>query len=154
MRIRMKVAIVCLALNGALGLAMAARYGLADGFTPYHADAAGVAWASLPPGVQFVILGLMRVAAAGMLGIGLLFLMMIAPVSRYEGWARWTALICGLAFLVPILYLTVSASIATGASYPVVPTALGAVVTIVAFLASRPEGEIVGSKGVAAHASR
>lgn len=140
MKTRMKVAVACYAANGIIGFVMAARYWMAESFMPYHALASGTAWESLAPGVQFIVLGLLKVAASGFFAIGIVSLMAIPPVARGENWARWIALAAGLALLLPLLYLTVSGRIATGASYPVLPTATAVVLTLVAFLASRPLG--------------
>lgn len=119
---------------------MAVRYGMADRFMPYHAIASGTTWESLSPGLQFVFLGLLKIAAAAFLAAGVVSLAVIPPVARGENWARWTALASGLALLVPLLYLTSWGRIATGAAYPVAPSAGAVVLALVAFFASRMPG--------------
>lgn len=113
---------------------MAVRYGMADRFMPYHAIASGTTWESLSPGLQFVF------PAAAFLAAGVVSLAVIPPVARGENWARWTALASGLALLVPLLYLTSWGRIATGAAYPVAPSAGAVVLALVAFFASRMPG--------------
>jgi len=137
MNTRMKLAVACHAANGIVGLSMAARYWMADRFMAYQAVASGVEWGSLPPGVQFVLLGLLKVAAAAFLAYGVVSLMVIRPVTRGENWARRTALASGLALLIPLLYVTSTGRIATGAAYPVVPSASVAALALIAFFASR-----------------
>lgn len=137
MNTRMKFAVACYVVNGIIGVGMAARYWMADRYMPYHALASGTTWESLTPGLQYIVLSFLKVAAAGFLATGVLSLVVIPPVARGENWARWTALAGGLALLVPLLYVTVSGRIATGAPYPVVPTAIALVLAIVAFVAAR-----------------
>ena len=133
----MKFAVACYAVNGILALVLAGRYWMADRYMPYHALASGTSWETLAPGVQFIVLALLKVAAAGMLAAGVLSLVVIAPIARGENWARWTALAGGLAFLLPLLYVTAYGRIASGAPFPVAPTALAVVVAIAGFVASR-----------------
>jgi len=63
----------------------------------------------------------------------------IPAVVRGENWARWAALAGALALLIPLLYVTVSGRIATGAAYPIVPTVIALVLAVVAFVAARTD---------------
>lgn len=137
MSLRMKFAVACYAANGVIGLVMAARYWMADSFMPYHAVASGTSWESLAPGVQFIVLGLLKVAAAAFFASGVVSLVVIPPVTRGDNWARWIALASAMALLVPLLYLTLSGRVATGAAYPVIPTAFAIAVGLAAFFAAR-----------------
>ena len=137
MSTRMKIAVACYAAIGFVGLFMFARYWGADRFMPYHAIAAGTAWEAVSPGLQLVILGLLKVAAAGFLAGGVVALLLIAPIVRGENWARWASLLTSLALLLPLVYVTVSLRIATGAPFPVGAASVPLALAIVGFVASR-----------------
>lgn len=137
MNTRMKIAVVCYLLGGAIGLFMFGRYWAADRFMPYHAIASATAWETLTPGLQLVVLALLKAAAAGFLAGGVVVLMLIAPVVRGENWARWTALVTSAALLIPLLYVTLSLRLATGAPSPVGAAAVALALAVVAFIAAR-----------------
>jgi hypothetical protein len=133
----MKIAVACYVAVGLVGLFMFGRYWSADRFMPYHAIASGTAWEAVPPGLQLVILGTLKVAAAGFLAGGVAALALIAPVTRGERWARWASLAISLALLVSLVYLTLSLRLATGAPFPVGASAVALALAVVAFLAAR-----------------
>ena len=148
MRTRMKIAVACYLLSGAIGLFMFGRYWSADRFMAYQAMASGTAWEAVAPGLQLVVLGLLKAAAAGFLAGGVVALVLIAPIARGENWARWAALAASAALLLPLLYLTVSLRLATGAPYPVPATAVALVLAVVAFVAARvPMRSTAGQTG-------
>ncbi len=137
MTTRMKIAVACYLAGGAVGLFMFGRYWSAERFMPYHEIASGTTWEALAPGVQLVILAVLKAAAAGFLVGGVVALMVIAPVVRGENWARWTALVASMALLLPLLYLTLSMRLATGAPFPVGAASVPLVLAIAAFVAAR-----------------
>jgi hypothetical protein len=70
-------------------LAMASRFLTATEFFPYHAEASGLQWGDLQPGLQTVILALLRVAGAGWLtgSVALIVLLAVPFARRDEGWS-------------------------------------------------------------------
>ncbi|MDT3678425.1 MAG: hypothetical protein ROZ64_06260 [Burkholderiaceae bacterium] len=137
MSTRMKIAVACYIAVGLTGLFMFGRYWSAERFMPYHAIAAGTAWEAVPHGLQLVILGVLKVAAAGFLAGGVVALLLIRPVVQGENWARWTSLLTSLALLLPSVYATLSLRLATGAPFPVGAAAVPLVLAVAGFVAAR-----------------
>ena len=110
-------------LAALLALAFGARYLLAKAFMPYHAAVLGKSWPALEPRLQIIILGMLKVAGAGLLGYGVSLLWLLLPIQRGEAWAAWAALTVSLAVVGPILYVVVSLRrIEPRANTPIVPT--------------------------------
>ena len=65
MTVRMTVAVAAYSAVGVVGMAMALRHVAARQFMSYHATASGCQWESLSPGVQLVLLTLLKAAARG-----------------------------------------------------------------------------------------
>jgi hypothetical protein len=128
------------ALAGLLALAFGLRYLITRQFMPYHADVLGRAWSSLEQRLQFVVLGMLKVAGAGLLGYGLALLWLLVPLSRGELWAVWAAATVSLAVVLPVLYVVVwLRRVSPGAATPVAPTLAVLVLVLVgtvSFLAS------------------
>lgn len=152
MRLSMKVAVACYCLSCAIGLFMAARYWTANEFMPYHAVIVGGPWESLSPGVQRIVLGMLKAASAGFLATTVAVAALIVPVSRGEDWARWTSLAVSCALLIPLVYLTVSLRIDTGAPAPVVPSVAALAVAFVAFIAAGVGGKQRPERAPGTHA--
>lgn len=133
----MKLAVLGYALAGAAGLGMAARYATADQFMTYHAIASGSQWELLTPGVQLILLALLKAAGAGFFATAVAAFMLIPPITRGDAWARWTSLATTCALLVPLLYVTLTLRAATGAPTPIVPAAVGLALVVVAFIAAQ-----------------
>ena len=94
-------------LAALLALAFGVRYVSTRQFMPYHATVLGRQWASLEPRLQFIILGMLKVAGGGLLGYGVALLWLLLPVYRGEAWAVWAVLTVSLVVCVPILYAVV-----------------------------------------------
>jgi len=110
-------------LAALLALAFGARYLLTKAFMPYHAAVLGKSWPALEPRLQIIILGMLKVAGAGLLGYGVSLLWLLLPIQRGEAWAAWAALTVSLAVVGPILYVVVSLRrIEPRANTPIVPT--------------------------------
>jgi hypothetical protein len=110
-------------LAALLALAFGVRYVLARQFMPYHATVLGRPWASLEPRLQFIILGMLKVAGGGLLGYGAALLWLLLPLRRGESWAVWAALTVSLAVCAPILYAVVwLRRIEPSARTPLVPS--------------------------------
>src|SRR6188474_2378793 len=101
------VALVALVLAALLALTFGARYLLTKAFMPYHAAVLGKSWPALEPRLQIIILGMLKVAGAGLLGYGVSLLWLLLPLQRGEAWAAWAALTVSLVVVVPILYTVV-----------------------------------------------
>ena len=101
------LSVAAFGLAALLALAFGARYVFTREFMHYHATVLGRPWASLEPRLQFIILGMLKVAGGGLLGYGLALLWLLLPLQQGEAWAVWAALTVSLVVLVPILYVVV-----------------------------------------------
>jgi hypothetical protein len=124
-------------LAALLALAFGARYLLTKAFMPYHAAVLGKSWPALEPRLQIIILGMLKVAGAGLLGYGVSLLWLLLPIQRGEAWAAWAALTVSLAVVGPILYVVVSLRrIEPNARTPIVPTLVVFLLVMVGTIAS------------------
>ena len=131
------VALVSLVLAALLALAFGVRYLLTKTFMPYHATVLGKSWTDLEPRLQIIILGMLKVAGAGLLGYGVALLWLLLPLQRGEAWAAWAVLTVSLVVIGPILYVVVSLRrIEPSAKTPIVPTLLVLALVVVATVAS------------------
>lgn len=131
------VALIALVLAALLALAFGARYLLAKAFMPYHAAVLGKSWTVLEPRLQIIILGMLKVAGAGLLGYGVSLLWLLLPLHRGEAWAAWAALTVSLAVVGPILYVVVSLRrIEPSAKTPIAPTLVVLGLVVIATVAS------------------
>ena len=131
------VALVSLVLAALLALALGVRYLLTKTFMPYHATVLGKPWTDLEPRLQIIILGMLKVAGAGLLGYGVALLWLLLPLQRGEAWAAWAVLTVSLAVVVPILYVVVTLRrIEPSAKTPIVPTLVVLALVVVATVAS------------------
>lgn len=111
-----------LSMAGLISVFFGIRYFLAQEFMPYHAVVAGKSWAETGPGVQAIILGMLKIIGGGFTAYGLALLWMLLPLSAREPWARWATLTISAAALLPTLYVTVALRrIAPSARTPVLP---------------------------------
>jgi len=101
------LSVAAFGLAALLALAFGARYVFTREFMHYHATVVGRPWASLEPRLQFIILGMLKVAGGGLLGYGLALLWLLLPLQQGEAWAVWAALTVSLAVVVPVLYVVV-----------------------------------------------
>lgn len=129
------------ALAGLLALSFGIRYLLTREFMPYHAVVLGKPWAALEPRLQAIIIGMLKVAGAGLVGCGIALLWLLLPLQRGEPWAAWAALTTFIAATAPILYVVLwLRRVSPGAKTPVMPTlaAMGLVVVgTITFFAAR-----------------
>jgi hypothetical protein len=102
------VSVACVGLAAVLALAFGVRYLLTKAFMPYHAAVLGKPWTDLEPRLQTIILGMLKVAGAGLLGYGLALLWLLLPLQRGEPWAAWAVLVVSLAVVGPILHVVIS----------------------------------------------
>lgn len=121
------------ALAGLLSVAFGIRYLTTRAFMPYHAQVLGQPWETLPPKLQSIILGLLRVAGAGLLGCGCALWWLLLPMSRGEAWAALSTFFLTTA---PILYVVLwLRRISPGARTPVAPTVAAIVLVLMGGLA-------------------
>ena len=62
----LNLALALLALAAFLMISFGIRYLRCEIFMPYHATVAGKSWAQLDPGIQTLLLGLLRVNGGGL----------------------------------------------------------------------------------------
>ena len=118
-----KVGLGLVALAGVVSIGAGFRYGFTDTFMPYHAVVAGKSWSELGPGLQTIIIGMLRIIAGGFAACGVAMLWMLIPLRRAEAWARWATLAIALAIWMPTLYVTfVLRAAAPQAQPPIGPT--------------------------------
>jgi hypothetical protein len=117
------LALIALGAAALLALAFGARYVLTREFMPYHATVLGRPWSQLDRRLQFIILGMLKVAGGGLLGYGVALLWLLLPIQRGEAWASWAALTMSFAALAPILYTVVwLRHVEPSAKTPVIPS--------------------------------
>ena len=112
---------------------MGALYALWPRFMPYHAQAAGMTWDEIPPGLKSLHLAFQH--GAGALAVAYAVLLACVNAFALRRGARWSclALIASGALAGgPLLAIVVSLSRSTGAETPVVPLALGIAVFVTA----------------------
>ena len=131
------LAVIFLVLAAMLGILFGIRYLRTGQFMPYHAVVCGKSWSDLEPGVQTIILGMLRIVGGGFVAYGLALLWLLVPLSRGEPWAAWAILTVGAAALVPTLYVTVALrKFEPKAKTPVVPAALAVALLLAGVAAS------------------
>jgi hypothetical protein len=123
-------------LAGLLSVAFGVRYLFTHEFMPYHAAVLGKPWGALEPRLQAIILGMLKVAGAGLLGCGCSVLWLLLPLNRGEAWAAWASITVFLAATGPILYVVLwLRRVAPGAKTPVIPTLAAMALVVIGALA-------------------
>jgi hypothetical protein len=118
-----KIPLLLLLLAALLPMAFGIRYLRTKAFMPYHAVVAGTSWAELGPGVQTIVLGMLRIVGGGLLTYGIALLWLLLPLSRGEPWAVWAILTISAATIGPTLYVTIMLrKFQPKANTPIVPT--------------------------------
>jgi hypothetical protein len=120
-----KLGLGLLLLAGVLSIGAGTRYLFTGEFMPYHAVVAGKSWSQLEPGVQTIILGMLKILGSGFASCGAALLWLLVPLRRNEVWARWAALTVAAVVWVPTQYVTfVLRDAAPQAQPPIIPTAI------------------------------
>ena len=131
----LKLAIALILLVSATSVAFGFRYLLAKEYMSYHAQVSQTSWAELPTRLQTVILGMLKVVAAGMFALGLALGWLTLPLSRGEPWATWAILSVVLINGLITVYVTVTLrKVEPTAKTPVVAAATGVALVLVALL--------------------
>jgi hypothetical protein len=99
------------------------RYMRRQAFLPYHAAVAGKPWSELDPGVQAVILGMLKIIGGGFATLGVSLLWLCFALHDGVRWAPWAILTISAIALVPMLSVTLRLrAFRADAETPVVPT--------------------------------
>lgn len=88
----LKLAVTMILLVSATSVAFGLRYLFAKEYMSYHAQLTQCSWSVIPQRLQTVILGMLKVVAAGMLAVGIALAWLTLPLSRGEPWATWAIL--------------------------------------------------------------
>ncbi|MCP3466875.1 hypothetical protein [Bradyrhizobium sp. CCGUVB23] len=122
-------AVLVVALGGIL---FGVRYMRREAYLPYHAVVAGKSFAELDPGVQAVILGMLKVIGGGFATLGVTLLWLCFALHEGARWAPWAILTISAAALVPMLYVaTTLRTFRPGAPTPVRPTLVMMILIVV-----------------------
>ncbi|MEW6264066.1 MAG: hypothetical protein AB1641_13410 [Thermodesulfobacteriota bacterium] len=119
MSLKRRIAFILNSIIALVGFVIGASYLAKSEITSYHKQVIGVDWAGLVPGVQKLLIILMKGTgdAAVVTALALAFFL-IVPFRRGENWSRWAILTVGLAFLLPMLFGSIYLASTTGASSP------------------------------------
>src|SRR4051794_8964573 len=99
------LALLPLVLVALAGLLFGARYMQRDSFLPYHATVAGKPWSEFEPGVQVVILGMLRAIGGGFATLGMTLLWLCLALHGRAPWAPFAILTISAIALGPMLYV-------------------------------------------------
>ena len=101
---------------------------------PYHAAVAGQSWAELDPGVQIVILGMLKIIGGGFVTLGVSLLWLSFALREGARWAPWAILTISAAALGPMLYVAIGPrAFRPDAQTPVRPTLAMIILIVVGF---------------------
>ena len=99
------------------------RYMRRQAFLPYHGAVAGKSWSELDPGIQAVILGMLKIIGGGFITLGVSLLWLCFALHEGVRWAPWAILTISGVALVPMLYVALALrSFQADAETPVMPT--------------------------------
>jgi hypothetical protein len=122
-------AVLLVALGGIL---FGVRYMRREAYLPYHAAVAGKSWNELDPGVQVIILGMLKIIGGGFATLGVTLLWLCFALYEGARWAPWAILTISAVELGPMLYVAIRLrAFRPDAQTPVRPT-LAMMVLIVA----------------------
>ena len=94
-----------------------------EAYLPYHAVVAGKSFTELDPGVQAIILGMLKIIGGGFATLGIALLWLCLALHEGQRWAPWTILTISASALVPMLYVAITLrTFRPGAPTPVRPT--------------------------------
>ena len=103
----LNLALAAVLIVALAGIVFGVRYMRREAFLPYHAAVAGQSWAELEPGVQIVILGMLKIIGGGFITLGLTLLWLSFALHEGARWAPWAILTISAAALGPMLYVAI-----------------------------------------------
>jgi hypothetical protein len=119
----LNLALAAMLLVALAGIVFGVRYMRRDAFLPYHAAVTGKSWVELDPGVQVVILGMLRIIGGGFVTLGVTLLWLCLALHEGARWAPWAILTISAVALGPMLYVAIKLrSFRPEAQTPVRPT--------------------------------
>ncbi len=126
------LALTAVLLVALAGIVFGVRYMRRDAFLPYHAAVAGKSWSELDPGVQIIILGMLKTIGGGFATLGVTLLWLCFALYGSARWAPWAILTISAAALGPMLYVAIKLrSFRPEAQTPVRPTVAMMVLIVV-----------------------
>ena len=128
----LNVALAAVLLVALAGIVFGIRYMRRQAFLPYHAAVAGKSWAELDPGVQVIILGMLKIIGSGFVTLGVTLLWLCFALHEGARWAPWAILTISAVALGPMLYVAIKLrAFRPEAQTPVRPTLVMMVLIIV-----------------------
>ena len=85
------------------GIVFGIRYMRRQAFLPYHAAVAGKSWAELDPGVQTIILGMLKIIGGGFVTLGVTLIWLCFALDEGARWPPWTVRTISAVALGPML---------------------------------------------------
>jgi hypothetical protein len=119
-------------------VAMGIKFVTAREYFVYHAQASGMDWSAVDPGLQVVFLAVFKVCGAGFLTVSLcMFLMIVLPFAGNDRrWSVYAIPACGVLFWSIVLATTVHVTSTTPAAAPWFGSLFNVIIILVAFLLS------------------
>ena len=131
-----RFAVLVLFIAAMLSVGAGVRYLITGEFMAYHAIVSGKSWQQLEPGIQTIVLGMLRIVGGGFLACGVSLLWLLRPLGKGEAWSRWAALTIAFCAWIPTLYVVLVLRAASPESQPpMVPTSLMLALTVVGVVA-------------------
>ena len=104
----LNLALGLLALSAFLVITVGIRYLRCEVFMPYHATVAGKSWAELDPGIQTLLLGLLKVNGGGLASLAITILWLCLAIRDGVWWAPWAILTISAVALGATLFAAVT----------------------------------------------
>ncbi|MBN2175086.1 MAG: hypothetical protein JW731_13210 [Bacteroidales bacterium] len=135
MKILKNLTFICFALVGILGYGFAMVYLFRPEYMPYHAIAVDIPWEELTPGIQVLILALMRVAGGGWLATSVSITFFLVARKKYKSpFFSYALVLVGISALVPTLIATLFVKFNSPANPPWIAAVLGIAILIVGLI--------------------
>ena len=118
------------------------RYLFSSQFMPYHSAAIGLPWEQVQPGVQFVILALMRVVGGSFIALAIALLMILnIPFRNGYRWAHYTVPVMGIFCAGASLYATLFIKIKTNANTPWLAAGIPVIIYVIGLIMTYQDGK-------------
>lgn len=144
---RTKLALGIYVIAGAVEIGLGATYFFSNQFMSYHAQAVDATWQELDPGIQTLVLALMKLAGGGWVALGFLTIVMaLAALKTRSILLRWSLPAGMLIAWSASFAATWGVNQATGAETPWAPSLAMIGLAITAFALDAPWGWIFGTQ--------